>query len=131
MTSKMFLPTLKSRSIMLDLVVMRTSNCWYKMFNSSMSKNWELPLLIVCLVLTMPVSNAFVERLFSLMKRVKTTVRSSMDNLMLNCVIRICQEGPPFDKFKATSTLKQFMETKDHRLHQILRKSYKKASCKG
>ena len=93
--------------------------CWYKIFNCSMSKNWELPLLIVCLLFTLSVSNAFVERLlFSLMKRVKTSVRSSMGNLMLNCVIRICQEGPPLDKFEGTSALKKFMETKDRRPNQ-------------
>ena len=44
---------------------------------------------------------------------------------MLNCVIRICEEGPPLDKFEATSALKQFMETKDRRPFQSVRKSYK------
>ena len=75
-------------------------NCWYKIFNSSMNKNWEPPLLIVCLLFTLPVSNAVVGRLFSLMKRAKTPVRSSMGNQMLNCVIRICQEAPPLENSK-------------------------------
>ena len=72
--------------------------CWFKIFNTTISKHWELPLLIICLLFTLPVSNAFVERLFSLMKRVKTPVRSSMGNVMLNSIIRICQEGPSPDK---------------------------------
>ena len=99
--------------------------CWYKIFNCCMSKNWDLPLLIVYLLSTLPVSNAFVERLFSLMNRVKTPVGSSMGNLMLNCVIRICKEVPPLDKFEGTSALKKFMETKDRRPNQSARKSYK------
>ena len=73
-------------------------------FQLQYEQNWELPLLIVC-PLTLPVSNTFVERLFSLMKQVKTPVGSSMGNLMLNCVIRICQEGPPLDKSEGTSAL--------------------------
>ena len=90
-----------------------------------MSKHWELPLLIICLLFTLPVSNAFVERLFSLMKRVKTPVRSPMGNVMLNSIIRICQEGPSPDKFDATATLKKFLETKDRRPSQSVKGKYK------
>ena len=99
--------------------------CWFKIFNTTMSKHWELPLLIIGLLFTLPVSNAFVERLFSLMKRVKTPVRSSMGNVMLNSIIRICQEGPSPDKFDATATLKKFLEAKDRRPSQSVREKYK------
>ena len=51
-----------------------------KIFNTPNSKNWKLPLLVVSLLFTLPVSNAAVERLFSLMKRIKTATRSMLGN---------------------------------------------------
>ena len=41
------------------------------------------------------------------------------------CMICICQEGPPLDKFEGTSALKKCMETKDRWLNQSAGKSYK------
>ena len=98
--------------------------CWYKIFNTTMSKNWELPLILVCLLFTLPVSNAAVERLFSLMKRLKTSVRSVLGNDLLNASIRICN-GPPPDSFDPTSSLKKFMEIKNRRPKQRKRAPYK------
>ena len=99
-------------------------NCWYKIFNTAMSKNWELPLILVCLLFTLPVSNAAVERLFSLMKRLKTSVRSVLGNDLLNASIRICN-GPPPGSFDPTSSLKKFMEIKNRRPNQKKRTPYK------
>ena len=51
-----------------------------------------------------------------------------MGNIILNYVIRICQKGPPLDKFDARSALKKFMETKDRCPNQSARKRYKPPS---
>ena len=65
-----------------------------------------------------------VERLFSLMKRLKTPVRSVLGNDLLNASIRICN-GPPPDSFDPTSSLKKFMEIKNRRPKQKKRAPYK------
>ena len=98
-------------------------HCWFKIFNTN-SKNWELPLMLVCLLFTLPVSNAAVERLFSLMKRLKTSVRSMVGNDLLNASIRICN-GPPPEAFDPASSLKKFMQIKDRRPKQKKRAPYK------
>ena len=99
-------------------------HCWYKIFNSTMSRNWELSLLLICLLFTLPVSNAIVERLISLMKRLKTALRSLLGNDLLNATIRICN-GPSPENFDPTSALSKFMETKDRRTKQSKRMAYK------
>ena len=81
-------------------------------------------MLLVSLLFTLPVSNAVVERLFSLMKRLKTALRNLLGNDLLNATIRICN-GPSPETFDPTPALSKFMETKDRRPNQSQRKVYK------
>nr|XP_047135399.1 E3 SUMO-protein ligase KIAA1586-like [Hydra vulgaris] len=63
---------------------------WHQIFSSSMKNEWVPVLLIVELLFTLPVSNAKVERLFSLMNRVKTDTRNSLKEKRLENLIRAC-----------------------------------------
>ena len=76
---------------------------WHSIFESSQRSHWKLILLIVKLLFTLPVSNAKVERLFSLMNRVKRDTRNSSQH-RLSGLLRICMEGIPF------GTLMQFLQ---------------------
>ena len=51
---------------------------WHKLFQSSQSGLWNLDLLLVELLLSLPVSNANVKQMFSLTKQIKTDGRSSL-----------------------------------------------------
>ena len=72
---------------------------WHQLFVSSRSKEWNLILLLVELLFCLPVSNAKVERLFSLMNRVKTDSRASLGESRINSLLRIVMEGPTIDDF--------------------------------
>ena len=72
---------------------------WRKIFNSSRKKLWSCVLLVVELFFTLPVSNTKVERLFSLMNRIKTDSRTSLSQPTLSALIRICMECPKCDLF--------------------------------
>ena len=64
--------------------------------------DWGRVLLLVELIMCLPISNALVERLFSLLKRIKTKQRCSLPNVRTAKLIRVCLEGPSLDKFDAT-----------------------------
>ena len=59
-----------------------------------------------CRVLfTLSVEEAVVERFFSLIGRVKPTVRASLGEMRLNTIIRICHENPALENFDATKAM--------------------------
>ena len=97
---------------------------WYKFFNSPIKSNWPLPLLIAELLFTLPVSEAVVERLFSLTGRVKPTVRASLGEERLNTVIRICHEGPDLENFDATKAMQLWYLDKVRRPGQKGKRTY-------
>ena len=74
---------------------------WHKIFQSSRKDSWNLILLLVELLFSLPVSNAKVERMFSLMKKIKTNRRSSLSENILSSLVRICIEGPGCENFHA------------------------------
>ena len=76
---------------------------WCKLYNSSRQLYWGRVLLLVELIMCLPISNALVERLFSLLKRIKTKQRCSLPNVRTAKLIRVCLEGPSLDQFDATS----------------------------
>jgi hypothetical protein len=51
---------------------------WGQIFDSSQSQGWSMVLLLVELLFSIPISNAKVERLFSLMNRIKTDSRATL-----------------------------------------------------
>ena len=74
---------------------------WRKTFQSSRKDSWNWILLLVELLLSLPVWNAKVEQMFSLMKKIKTDGRSSLSENILSSLVRICIEGPGCENFHA------------------------------
>ena len=59
--------------------------------------------LLVELLFSLPVSNAKIEQMLSLMKQIKTNGRSSLSEKFLSALIRICMEGPEPEFFLSYS----------------------------
>jgi hypothetical protein len=75
---------------------------WRRIFDSANRKKWNMVMILVEILFSIPISNAKVERLFSLMKRVKPDSRASLNESTLNNLIRICVEGPKFEDYDPT-----------------------------
>ena len=103
---------------------------WRKIFDSSRNNGWKLVLLLVKLLFTLPISNAKVERLFSLMNRVKTDTRNSLSQSRLSGLLRICMEGPSLKEFDPVAAMKLWNE-KARRPDQPKRKAYKPRAQKA
>ena len=88
-------------------------------------------LLLVELLLSIPISNAKVERMFSLMNRVKTYFRASLSENTLNNLIRIQMEGPPFEEFDPTPVIQLWAMGATRRLNQRERKHYSARKSKN
>ena len=107
---------------------------WCKLFESSKSHEWKSALLLVKLLFTLPVSNAKVERLFSLVNRVKTDTRNSLSKDRLSSLLRICMEGPSLQDFdpKPSMTLwNDAVVALARRPSQNKRKPYKERASKN
>ena len=88
-------------------------------------------MLLVELLFVLPVSNAHVERLFSLMNRIKTDGRASLSKDRLSSLIRICMEGPLPEDFDPMSPIKLLAnDVQARRPNQKLRKEYKQRALK-
>ena len=96
------------------------------MFESSQRVQWSMVLILVELLFTIPISNAKVERLFSLMKRVKRDSRASLNESTLNSLIRISAEGPSLDEFDPNPAIQLWATSANRRSNQKARKPYKK-----
>ena len=86
---------------------------------------WSMVLILVELLFCIPISNAKVERLFSLMNRVKTDCRASLGESSLNHLIRIRMEGPAFQDYDSTPAIQSWLSSAARRPNQKARKQYK------
>ena len=68
----------------------------------------------VCLLL--PLNTAGCERAFSTMRRVKSRLRSQMNNSTLNNCMRISMEGPPFETFNFDTALDSWSKLRNRRI---------------
>ena len=79
------------------------SKLWYTLFNSSRETQWSSVLLIAELLFCLPISSTVVERLFSLMKRIKTKGRCSLGKVRVSQLLRICLHVPSIEDFEPTA----------------------------
>ena len=104
---------------------------WRRIFDSSKSNEWMSILCLVELLFVLPVSNAKVERFFSLMNRVKTDTRSSLKQERLSSVLRICTEGPTTEEFDPLPAMQLWHDgARERRPNQSKRKPYKQRAVK-
>ena len=68
----------------------------------------------VCL--TLPISTADCERAFSTMRRIKTRLRSEMNNATLNHCMRISIEGPPLQEFDFDTAVEKWSTLRKRRI---------------
>ena len=68
----------------------------------------------VCL--TLPISTADCEREFSTMRRIKTRLRSEMNNATLNHCMRISIEGPPLQEFDFDTAVEKWSTLRKRRI---------------
>ena len=70
----------------------------------------------VCL--TLPISTADCERAFSTMRRIKSRLRSEMNNNTLNHCMRISIEGPQLQDFDFDSAVRTWSGLRNRRIFQ-------------
>ena len=98
---------------------------WRRIFDSSRCNEWSMVLILVELLFAIPISNAKVERLFSLMNRVKTDARATLGESTLNNLITIRAEGPELQDYDPTPAIELWLSSAHRRPNQKARKKYK------
>ena len=88
-------------------------------------------LLLVELLFCLPVSNAVVERLFSMTKRIMTRLRCSLGQIRLNHLIKISLEGPSLKEFDAMPAIDIWARKTTRHPNQRERKRYKSRNKDG
>ena len=99
----------------LNLVQESAHTIWWKLFNSSLSKNWTNILSLIELLFCLPVSNGRVERVFSSLKHIKSNCRTCLSENRLDDLIRIAVEGPPLSQWDATGAVHLWWKDKQRR----------------
>lgn len=85
---------------------------WRRIFDSSRHNEWNMVLILVELLFAIPISNAKVERLFSLMNCVKTNARATL-------------EGPELQDYDPAPTIELSLSSAHRCPYQKARKKYK------
>lgn len=98
---------------------------WFKIFHSSRAGEWQNILLLIRVFLSLPVSNAALERMFSNLGRVKTAKRSSLSQGTLENILRIQAGGPPLESYDPSTAVNDWDRRKQRRTNQKPRKEYK------
>ena len=103
--SDQFNATIKYALQYLDVSKTKYRVVWHKLFDSSKSREWKSALLLLKLLFTLPVSNAKVERLFSLMNRIKTDTTNSLLKDRLSSLLHLCLEEPSLKDFDPKTSM--------------------------
>lgn len=77
------------------------------------------------LLFSILISNAKVERLFSLMNRVKTDSRAALGEETLNSLTRLRMEGPKLEEYDPMPAIQLWASSATRRPNQRKRKSYR------
>ena len=78
---------------------------WYQLYKSPDATKWPNVLMIAQLLFSLPISTAKVERLFSILKAIKSERRTSLHCSTLNDLLEINVEGPPLASFSADEAI--------------------------
>ena len=98
-----------------DLAGQDYKEVWWKLFRSVDAKNWSDMLAVAELLFCIPVANGHLERIFSQMKLIKTSLRSSLDGDSLDDLLRINVEGPPLGEWNAATAVNSWWTEKSRR----------------
>ena len=89
---------------------------WRLIFASPRSENWRDILTLRELLFTIPISNATLERMFSKLTRVLTTLRSSSKEIRLENILRVMEEGPAWEEYDPIDAINTWYGDADRRL---------------
>ena len=107
---------------------------WKSVFRLNQEGNkghWRATLLILEICLCAPHTNAGLERFFSLLKYVKSTLRCCLSSDMLNALMRIKIAGPSLEEFhknECKRCVEYWYSTKNRRTNQKKRRKIQKES---
>ena len=99
---------------------------WYRLHTATDVEKWRNILTLSDLVFSLPFSNGQVERMFSMMKIIKTD-RTSLHTSTLSDLLEIQVEGPPLAKFSPDRAVKLWWDDckTTRRVNQAPRKEYR------
>ena len=100
---------------------------WYNLHVCPDSTHWPNVLLLCGLAFSLPFSNGRVEQIFSSLKLLKTTNRTSLGASTLDDLLEIFVEGPPLDCFSADQAVELWWHDccTTRRVNQGPRKPYR------
>ena len=79
---------------------------WYRLHTAADVEKWRNVLALSELVFSLPFSNGQVERMFSMMKIIKTDRKTSIHTSTLSDLLEIQVEGPPLATFSPDRAVK-------------------------
>ena len=100
---------------------------WYRLHTATDVEKWRNVLALSELVFSLPFSNGKVERMFSMMKIIKTDRRTSLHTSTLLDLMEIQVEGPPLATFSPDRAVKLWWDDckTTRRVNQAPRKEYR------
>ena len=100
---------------------------WYQLHTVPDSSKWPNVLQLSELLFSLPFSNAYVERVFSTLKVIKTERRTNLKKQTLSDLLEIQVEGPPLAEFSPNEAVKLWWEDcqTTRQVNQAPRKEYK------
>ena len=78
---------------------------WYKLHTAPDASKWPNILHLCELLFSLPFSSGYVERMFSMMKIIKTNKRTNLKSSTLSDLLDIKAEGPPLADFSADKSV--------------------------
>ena len=101
---------------------------WYLLHVAPEAVNWKNLLLVTELLFSLPFSTAKVERLFSMLKIMKTEKRTALSITSVNDLMEINTEGPSLSNFNAEAAVSLWWNdcATTRRVNQRPRKKYRK-----
>ena len=113
----------------LNLVQEDYSVLWWKLFNAVDAKKWSNILALVELLFCLPMSNGKVERMFSVLKNIKTEKRTRLSEDNLDDLMRISVDAPEMSAWDASGAVKLWWSAKTRRTVKDTRKTPESAAA--
>ena len=104
---------------------------WWKIFNSTDAHKWKYIWGLIELLFCLPMSNGRVERLFSLLKVIKTERWASLGVEKLDSLMRIASDGPSCSHWDPSGAVKLWQKDKMRRQVQDTRTTQKDSTPRG
>ena len=92
---------------------------------TSLKNTWKDILLLNKLLFTIPIANADLERMFSMLNKLKHYIILLTHN-WLERLVQISEDGPDFKTYDVLPVVKKWLNQKDRCIHQTCCKTYEK-----